>query len=222
MLPGEQPPASGAEHPDHGSLDPADNRTRSSVITARAAHTFEPVGRSVAAARAFVRDTLQGWGFGDVVDDAVVLTSELVTNAVVHAKTAAEVVCLRSGDGVRIEVSDRYPEREIPLQSSGVAMGSPDREGGRGLQLCAALATRWGVEYSPAHKHVWFRLDLPERQVGTRTASTPRSPPSCCRSPTSGSASRSSRSTARAPSPPGTTTPRNSSATRPSRSSASR
>lgn len=85
MLPGEQPPASGAEHPDHGSLDPADNRTRSSVITARAAHTFEPVGRSVAAARAFVRDTLQGWGFGDVVDDAVVLTSELVTNAVVHA-----------------------------------------------------------------------------------------------------------------------------------------
>ncbi|MFC9019324.1 PAS domain S-box protein, partial [Streptomyces albidoflavus] len=170
MLPGEQPPASGAEHPDHGSLDPADNRTRSSVITARAAHTFEPVGRSVAAARAFVRDTLQGWGFGDVVDDAVVLTSELVTNAVVHAGTAAEVVCLRSGDGVRIEVSDRYPEREIPLQSSGVAMGSPDREGGRGLQLCAALATRWGVEYSPAHKHVWFRLDLPERQVGTRTA----------------------------------------------------
>ncbi|MGW9380105.1 SpoIIE family protein phosphatase [Streptomyces albidoflavus] len=169
-LPGEQPPASGAEHPDHGSLDPADNRTRSSVITARAAHTFEPVGRSVAAARAFVRDTLQGWGFGDVVDDAVVLTSELVTNAVVHAGTAAEVVCLRSGDGVRIEVSDRYPEREIPLQSSGVSMGSPDREGGRGLQLCAALASRWGVEYSPAHKHVWFRLDLPERQVGTRTA----------------------------------------------------
>ncbi|WP_124273848.1 GAF domain-containing protein, partial [Streptomyces sp. ADI96-15] len=140
------------------------------MITARAAHTFEPVGRSVAAARAFVRDTLQGWGFGDVVDDAVVLTSELVTNAVVHAGTAAEVVCLRSGDGVRIEVSDRYPEREIPLQSSGVAMGSPDREGGRGLQLCAALATRWGVEYSPAHKHVWFRLDLPERQIGTRTA----------------------------------------------------
>ncbi|MGX1817991.1 SpoIIE family protein phosphatase [Streptomyces albidoflavus] len=169
-LPGEQPPASGAEHPDHGSLDPADNRTRSSVITARAAHTFEPVGRSVAAARAFVRDTLQGWGFGDVVDDAVVLTSELVTNAVVHAGTAAEVVCLRSGDGVRIEVSDRYPEREIPLQSGGVSMGSPDREGGRGLQLCAALASRWGVEYSPAHKHVWFRLDLPERQVGTRTA----------------------------------------------------
>lgn len=221
MLPGEQPPASGAEHPDHGSLDPADNRTRSSVITARAAHTFEPVGRSVAAARAFVRDTLQGWGFGDVVDDAVVLTSELVTNAVVHAGTAAEVVCLRSGDGVRIEVSDRYPEREIPLQSSGVAMGSPDREGGRGLQLCAALATRWGVEYSPRTSTSGSGSTCPSARSAPAPPA-PRSPPSCCRSPTSGSASRSSRSTARAPSPPGTTTPRNSSATRPSRSSANR
>ena len=92
-----------------------ENRTRSSVITARAASSFAPVGRSVATARAFVRDTLQGWGFADIVDDAVVLTSELVTNAVVHAGTSADVLCLRSDHGVRIEVSDRYPEREIPL-----------------------------------------------------------------------------------------------------------
>ncbi|MFI1166332.1 SpoIIE family protein phosphatase [Streptomyces sp. NPDC020801] len=147
-----------------------DNRTRSSVITARAAASFEPLGRSVATARSFVRDTLQGWGFGDIVDDAVVLTSELVTNAVVHAGTAADVLCLRSDGGVRIEVSDRYPEREVPVQSVAVNMGSPDREGGRGLQLCAALAGRWGVEYTPTHKTVWFQLDLPERPVGTRTA----------------------------------------------------
>ncbi|KAB2975160.1 MULTISPECIES: SpoIIE family protein phosphatase [unclassified Streptomyces] len=147
-----------------------DDRTRSSVITARAAASFEPVGRSVASARSFVRDTLQGWGFADIVDDAVVLTSELVTNAVVHAGTSADVLCLRSEDGVRIEVADRYPEREIPLQGSPVNMGSPDREGGRGLQLCAALAGRWGVDYSPTHKQVWFQLDLPERPVGTRAA----------------------------------------------------
>ncbi|MET8951893.1 SpoIIE family protein phosphatase [Streptomyces sp. NPDC004393] len=147
-----------------------ENRTGRSVITARAAASFEPVGRSVATARSFVRDTLQGWGFADIVDDAVVLTSELVTNAVVHAGTAAEVLCLRSDDGVRIEVADRYPEREIPLQSSAVNMGSPDREGGRGLQLCAALAGRWGVEYTPTHKQVWFQLELPERPVGTRAA----------------------------------------------------
>ncbi|GGU06049.1 hypothetical protein GCM10010272_58910 [Streptomyces lateritius] len=139
------------------------------MITARAAATFDPVGRSVATARAFVRDTLQGWGYAEVVDDAVVLTSELVTNAVIHAGTAAEVLCLRSDDGIRIEVADRYPEREIPVQG-GRTLAHPDRENGRGLLLCAALATRWGVDYTPTQKHVWFQLDLPERPIGTRAA----------------------------------------------------
>ncbi|MCD9879662.1 SpoIIE family protein phosphatase [Streptomyces guryensis] len=178
LIPGEQPPdprpTGGLPHQRHEPVGqaalPVDNRTRSSVITARAAASFEPVGRSVATARSFVRDTLQGWGFADIVDDAVVLTSELVTNAVVHAGTSADVLCLRSDEGVRIEVADRYPEREIPLQGHPVNMGSPDREGGRGLQLCAALASRWGVEYTPTHKQVWFQLDLPERAVGTRAA----------------------------------------------------
>jgi len=142
----------------------------SAVITARAAATFEPVGRSVATARAFVRDTLQGWGCADIVDDAVVLTSELVTNAVVHAGTAADVLCLRNDAGVRVSVADRYPEREIPLQNAGQIVVHPDREGGRGLLLCGALATRWGVEYTAAQKHVWFQLDLPERPAGTRSA----------------------------------------------------
>ncbi|BBC32506.1 Regulatory protein [Streptomyces graminofaciens] len=146
------------------------------MITARAAASFDPVSRSVAIARSFVRDTLQGWGFADIVDDAVVLTSELVTNAVVHAGTSADVLCLRADDGVRIEVADRYPEREIPLQITPVNMGNPDREGGRGLQLCAAMAARWGVEYTPTHKQVWFQLDLPDRPVGTRTAG-PALPP---------------------------------------------
>ncbi|WP_406725193.1 SpoIIE family protein phosphatase [Streptomyces sp. GD-15H] len=178
LIPGDQPPdprpTSGLPHQrdepvGHGTM-PVENRSRSSVITARAAASFEPVGRSVASARAFVRDTLQGWGFADIIDDAVVLTSELVTNAVVHAGTSADLLCLRCDDGVRIEVADRYPEREVPLQGSAVAMGSPDREGGRGLQLCAALANRWGVEYSPTYKTVWFQLDIPERPVGTRAA----------------------------------------------------
>ncbi|MFR9800306.1 SpoIIE family protein phosphatase [Streptomyces sp. MS06] len=179
LIPGEQPPEPGPtgarpphqrSGPDDRAAQHVDDRPRSPVITARAAASFEPVGRSVATARSFVRDTLQGWGFADIVDDAVVLTSELVTNAVVHAGTHADVLCLRSEDGVRVEVADRYPEREIPLQGPAVTMGNLDREGGRGLQLCAALASRWGVEYAPTHKNVWFQLALPERPVGTRTA----------------------------------------------------
>ncbi|MEU2914610.1 SpoIIE family protein phosphatase [Streptomyces massasporeus] len=178
LIPGGQPPdprPTGAlpqqrREPSGHAAQHVENRSRSSVITARAAASFEPVGRSVASARSFVRDTLQGWGFADIVDDAVVLTSELVTNAVVHAGTSADVLCLRSDEGARIEVADRYPEREIPLQATAINMGSPDREGGRGLQLCAALAGRWGVEYTPTHKTVWFQLDLPARAVGTRAA----------------------------------------------------
>ncbi|OEV04682.1 hypothetical protein AN216_07305 [Streptomyces oceani] len=140
------------------------------MITARATATFRPVGRSVASARGFVRDTLQGWGLGDIVDDAVVLTSELVTNAVVHAGTSAEVLCLRGTEGVRVEVVDRYPERELPVHDISAPPGGLDREGGRGLMLCSALASRWGVDYTAADKRVWFHLDLPERVVGTRTA----------------------------------------------------
>ncbi|MET7641842.1 SpoIIE family protein phosphatase [Streptomyces sp. NPDC005438] len=145
------------------------------MITARAAATFEPVGRSVATARGFVRDALQGWGLTEIIDDAVVLTSELVTNAVVHAGTSTEVLCLRDDNGVRVEVVDRYPERELPVRDTSFTMSNPDREGGRGLLLCAALATRWGVDYTAADKRVWFRLDAPDRPVGTRSAG-PRLP----------------------------------------------
>lgn len=130
LIPGEQPPDPGPtgglpqqrhEPVGHEAVH-GERGSRSSVITARAAASFEPVGRSVASARSFVRDTLQGWGHADIVDDAVVLTSELVTNAVVHAGTTADVVCLRSDDGVRIEVADHYPEREVPLQGSPANM----------------------------------------------------------------------------------------------------
>ncbi|MGW4034323.1 SpoIIE family protein phosphatase [Streptomyces sp. NPDC004838] len=147
-----------------------DTRTRSPVITARAAASFDPVGRSVATARAFVRDTLHGWGYSDVVDDAVVLTSELVTNAIVHAGTSADVLCLRTENSARVEVADRYPEREIPIQGAAHAFAALDSENGRGLLLCSALATRWGVEYTSTYKQVWFELDLPQRAVGTRSA----------------------------------------------------
>ncbi|WP_165989836.1 SpoIIE family protein phosphatase [Streptomyces sp. YIM 98790] len=140
------------------------------MITARAAATFEPVGRSVATARGFVRDTLQGWGLDDLIDDAVVLTSELVTNAVIHAGTSAEVHCLRDAKGVRIEVADRHPERGLPVADAVRGYVDTDSEGGRGLMLCAALSSRWGVEYTAVDKRVWFRLDEPELPVGTRSA----------------------------------------------------
>ncbi|MFB6888778.1 SpoIIE family protein phosphatase [Kitasatospora sp. NPDC056327] len=145
------------------------------MVTARAAATFEPVGRSAGAARSFVRDALLGWGLPEVVDDAVVLVSELVTNAVVHAGTAAEVCCLREDGTVRIEVTDHHPERGLPTvpdlpTTASDHYADADGEGGRGLLMCAALAERWGVEYGSGRKTVWFRLALPVHTAGTRYA----------------------------------------------------
>jgi anti-sigma regulatory factor (Ser/Thr protein kinase) len=124
------------------------------VITARAAATFEPVGRSVAAARAFVRDTLQGWGLGDIVDDAVVLTSELVTNAVVHAETRVRLRVEPTAHGVRIRVHDQAAQRDIELREPP----SIDSPSGRGLLIVSRVADRWGVEATRTGKEVWFEL----------------------------------------------------------------
>ncbi|WP_431680745.1 SpoIIE family protein phosphatase [Kitasatospora sp. KL5] len=144
------------------------------MVTARAAATFEPAGRSAAAARGFVRDALLGWGLPEVVDDAVVLVSELVTNAVVHAGTAAEVGCVREDATVRIEVTDHHPERGLPafanVPTASDRYADPDGEGGRGLLMCSALSDCWGVEYAAGRKTVWFRLALPEHVHGTRYA----------------------------------------------------
>ncbi|WP_267593894.1 SpoIIE family protein phosphatase [Carbonactinospora thermoautotrophica] len=140
------------------------------TITAQAHATFEPESRSVAEARRFVRKTLTEWGALDAVDDAVLLVSELVTNAVVHAGTRTDVTCLRYEGGIQIEVEDRYPARELPLyipeQDSG-------HEGGRGLYLSAMVASAWGVDYSRTSKRVWFRLDLPTITDGGTIVASP-------------------------------------------------
>ncbi|WP_245984623.1 SpoIIE family protein phosphatase [Streptomyces tateyamensis] len=150
------------------------------MVTARAAATFEPDGRSASAARGFVRDALLGWGLPEVVDDAVVLVSELVTNAVVHAGTAAEVSCLREEDSVQIGVTDHHPERGLPAFAATPNAGAgaevsehfadAEGEGGRGLLMCSVLSSRWGVEYAAGQKTVWFRLPLQRALPGTRYA----------------------------------------------------
>ena len=88
-------------------------------LVATAAYQPEPT--AAAAARRFVRDTLQTWvisgaatGGHGLVDDAVLLTSELVTNAVVHAGTPVEVTCKLTGGGVEVVVSDGHPARLVP------------------------------------------------------------------------------------------------------------
>ncbi len=114
--------------------------------------TFPPEVASVAAARRFVGDTLRSWGV-DEVDDAMLLTSELVTNAIVHAGTEVEVVCQAYGGQVKVEVHDRHQARRIPVPG--------DQVSGRGLLFPETLAVSWGVTYGQGDKHVWFTLPGP-------------------------------------------------------------
>ncbi|HEV2372640.1 MAG TPA: ATP-binding protein [Streptosporangiaceae bacterium] len=133
-------------------------------LVATAAYQPEPT--AAAAARRFVRDTLQSWvvagaaadGHG-LVDDAVLLTSELVTNAVVHAGTSVRVTCKLSASAVEVVVSDSHPARLVPEMA--VSRRAPaEHTSGRGLLLPAALASSWGVTYGRSAKAVWFRLGL--------------------------------------------------------------
>src|SRR5262249_62372060 len=78
---------------------------------------FEPVPRAVADARRFIRNTLISWGLSgrdDLVADAVLLASELVTNAIVHAGTRVQLTCRLHGASVEVSVLDRHPARVIP------------------------------------------------------------------------------------------------------------
>jgi serine phosphatase RsbU (regulator of sigma subunit)/anti-sigma regulatory factor (Ser/Thr protein kinase) len=128
-----------------------------------AAAGFDPEPSAVATARCFVRDTLVSWGLpgrDDLVTDAVLLASELVTNAIVHAGTAVELTCRLNGATVEISVLDRHPARVIPDLPATADVARPS---GRGLLLPAALSSSWGVTYDSAAKVIWFRLgpDLP-------------------------------------------------------------
>jgi anti-sigma regulatory factor (Ser/Thr protein kinase) len=125
---------------------------------------YQPEPTAAAAARRFVRNTLQTWLIGgapiaahELVDDAVLLTSELVTNAVVHAGTPVEVTCKLADGGVEVVVSDGHPARLVPEPPENEHFPA-ERTSGRGLLLPAALASAWGVTYGRSAKAVWFRI----------------------------------------------------------------
>lgn len=88
----------------------------------------------------------------ECVDDVALLTSELVTNAVTHAGSVAEVVLVRRPRAVRVEVGDR--------DGTAPQKRPPDDRGGRGLHLVEAVADRWGVDRRANGKVVWFEIDL--------------------------------------------------------------
>ncbi|MDQ4088962.1 MAG: PAS domain-containing SpoIIE family protein phosphatase/ATP-binding protein [Actinomycetota bacterium] len=119
---------------------------------------FELKPESAALTRGFTAGVLDGAGVRDQVDTAVLLVSELVTNAVRHARGPCALVVNVKDDEVELAVEDGDPQ--VPVTRDGGGL----EESGRGLLLVGALADRWGVRAIPGGKAIWFSLrrHLPE------------------------------------------------------------
>lgn len=94
--------------------------------------------------------------------DAQLLVSELVANAVRHASDRDGRVTLRvhaASETMRVEVSDEGDG----FDPAALSRPSPERPGGWGLAIVAALAHRWGVQRGPTT--VWFEIDRPRRDT---------------------------------------------------------
>lgn len=121
--------------------------------------TFPSAPESVTAARRLVRTVLDAWDMNDLVDDGVLVISELVSNSVTHTRSrSVQVTVSRPGrDCVRIGVRDAsgiWPRRRFAADGD---------LHGRGLTLIDAVTTRWGTDRLSRGKRVWGEL---RRQAG--------------------------------------------------------
>lgn len=117
-----------------------------------------PSPQSPRMARDYVREVLGAWGCEDPDELAVLLTSELVANAVIHASTRLTVTVRLANGVLRIEVRDA--NFDLPV----VRNPGPEATGGRGMLLVESLAQRWGADVDKAGKVVWFELASRRRQ----------------------------------------------------------
>ncbi|MFC3688751.1 ATP-binding protein [Aquipuribacter hungaricus] len=103
------------------------------------------------AARRWLRQQLVVDPASSVGDLAELLLTEVVTNVVVHARTASTVRLVEEGDVLCVEVEDGSSSPPRRPRPSG-----DEDESGRGVELLDALAQRWGWRRRPAGKVVWF------------------------------------------------------------------
>jgi anti-sigma regulatory factor (Ser/Thr protein kinase) len=114
--------------------------------------SLAPDARAPAAARGLVTRMLAGTRSQADVDSAALLTSELVTNAVLHGGQTITLTVEDRGGAVRVTVVDDG------AGTPAVRLPSPGDGAGRGLQLVDQIATRWGVDALGLGKGVWFEL----------------------------------------------------------------
>ncbi|MBZ6088173.1 ATP-binding protein [Streptomyces olivaceus] len=131
---------------------------RSGAVVLRVACSHEGFAR----ARVFTRDTLRAWSLEHCGDDAALVVTELVTNAVTHAVPSAaagapevRLGLVRDPGHLTLAVSDSGDNVPVFDPSDDAAFG----EHGRGLGIVDALAEEWGwTPRPPAGKTVWAKL----------------------------------------------------------------
>ena len=108
-------------------------------------------------ARTVVGALASAWGLADLVDDARLVVSELVTNAVQHAPgpESFELELVRRAEGLRISLADGSAVRPLVHELD------PARPSGRGLAIVQVLSSGWGAEDHHGGKRVWADLDWP-------------------------------------------------------------
>ena len=118
--------------------------------------------RTPAAARALVRSVLEEAELDALLNEALLLTTELSTNAVVHANTELDIEVAADDSGLTVTVTDFAPgpveQLAIGPRNESVDIGEV-AERGRGLLLVDHFASRWGTVHEGTGKGVWFRLE---------------------------------------------------------------
>ncbi len=122
-----------------------------------------PDAEAIHSVRRFVRECCADWGVQESTDVAVLLASELATNAVRYARTPVVVWLGHRSDRIVLSVED------ASHASATVREPSPTDEGGRGLILVDALAERWGEREIATGKLVWA-------EIATAALASPPSP----------------------------------------------
>ena len=118
---------------------------------------FECVPESVRAAREFVRAALDDWGLDDADGTVTLLTSEVATNVVVHARTSYILRLEYQPPTILVRVEDGSTRR-AERRCSGAHAEAQD---GRGLLIVDELSDAWGSRRWDRGKEVWFALDFP-------------------------------------------------------------
>ena len=121
---------------------------------------LDPVPAAVGQARTFLRESLAD-ADPEAQDTALLLTSELVTNAILHARTPVRLGLVVDGDQALVCVADRLADA-APLTPQ---VHSQTRHGGRGLALVADLSDDWGTARYAGGKTVWFRIPVASRSL---------------------------------------------------------